>query len=355
MQNGQPVLIMIQGPEPGSFYRLPDNRVTTIGRSSRNSIRVVTPSVSRFHCEISSVNGVWELSDLNSRKGTMVNSVRVRDRTELRPGDVIRLSSTVFRFDLMKDDARATEPIIAVREAELGVRLRSMGEATATLDEIKVRSRLDGERLRRDHDAHEEARRRGLGFLCVVFSAVSVLVAGALLYGYMRAGRRAHQREIQAREVWDEAVALAREAREVDALERLNTLQVFFPNSTVARGVDGKKEEVYWAVTQRLLSDAVQSETRGNFAEAFDLYSQIDALEGGEEIEKLVERRREYTERLAHAAFRSIEEQAREERGEGDLAEALALYRNAADRIGIPELAEAARRRAEELGRQTLR
>ena len=37
MANGQPVLIMIQGPEPGSIYKLPDNRVTTIGRSSRTA------------------------------------------------------------------------------------------------------------------------------------------------------------------------------------------------------------------------------------------------------------------------------------------------------------------------------
>ncbi len=69
----QPVLIVIQGPEPGIIYRLPENRVTTIGRSTRNSIVVVNPDVSRFHCELSYVNGRWELHDLNSKKGTIIN------------------------------------------------------------------------------------------------------------------------------------------------------------------------------------------------------------------------------------------------------------------------------------------
>ncbi len=55
------------------IYRLPENRVTTIGRSTRNSIVVVNPDVSRFHCELSYVNGRWELHDLNSKKGTIVN------------------------------------------------------------------------------------------------------------------------------------------------------------------------------------------------------------------------------------------------------------------------------------------
>ena len=53
-----PVMIMIQGNDPGARWGLQETRVITIGRSSRNCISLTNPSVSRFHCEISYINGL---------------------------------------------------------------------------------------------------------------------------------------------------------------------------------------------------------------------------------------------------------------------------------------------------------
>ncbi len=94
----KPILVMIQGEMPGEKWKIDPTRVTSIGRSVRNKIQLLSPSVSRFHCEIAFSNGLWYISDLNSRKGTLLNGKDVENREVMTPGDVIRISGNLFRF-----------------------------------------------------------------------------------------------------------------------------------------------------------------------------------------------------------------------------------------------------------------
>ena len=156
---------MIQGPEPGTVYKLPDNRVTTVGRSSRNTIRAVSSSVSRFHCEVSWVNGQWELNDLNSKRGTFVNGERVTDKWALSPGDIIRTATTLFRFDMIDENVLKDGAIVAIMEAGLDQKLDTKQEAPGSLDDIRMRSRLEGDSTLEERHRPSDRPRINLVFL----------------------------------------------------------------------------------------------------------------------------------------------------------------------------------------------
>ena len=63
-----------------------NQRITTIGRSHENTVEIADISSSRLHCQIERKEGGFEIVDLKSRNGTVVNGVLVL-RKELRPGD----------------------------------------------------------------------------------------------------------------------------------------------------------------------------------------------------------------------------------------------------------------------------
>jgi hypothetical protein len=76
------------------------NRVT-IGKK-KEAVDVVISfnrMISRQHCEISLVNGLYYIGDLGSMNGTYVNNVRVKVGTKVRinRGDIVRLADTDFR------------------------------------------------------------------------------------------------------------------------------------------------------------------------------------------------------------------------------------------------------------------
>ena len=73
-------------------------RVTTIGRSHENSVEIADISSSRQHCQIERKEGGYEIVDLKSRNGTVVNGVLVL-RKELRPGDCIEIGKTQVFFE----------------------------------------------------------------------------------------------------------------------------------------------------------------------------------------------------------------------------------------------------------------
>jgi two-component system, NtrC family, sensor kinase len=94
-----PVLILtvIQGPDKGRKYELPENEPQLIGRSSE-ALPMSDNAVSRRHAELTPDEGTWWIRDLHSQNGTYVNGVRIGERTRLRPGDQIRTGQTLFVF-----------------------------------------------------------------------------------------------------------------------------------------------------------------------------------------------------------------------------------------------------------------
>jgi len=352
MDAGQPVLIMIQGPEPGCVYKLRDNRVTTIGRSSRNTIRVTSPSVSRFHCEVACINGHWEVNDLNSKKGTMLNGQRVADKADLNPGDLVRLSTTVFRFDLVEESALQDSAFIAIKEAELDQQLVVKGERTGTLDEIRLRSRLEHEQARQDREQKRSAWKTNLAFIGAVACATAALVSGALAYaggGVPVVAGPLAGREGKAQAAYEQAMAALKSGDRAGATALLVRVRNDFAGTRAAERAAQAHAETLWLAIEESLSRAAPHEADGDYAAALAQYEQLDELEPTGAARELIRQRRQYTLRLAHAAFKTLEESANERVAGGDWQAALDLYRKAADRIGVPELAGKARQKAEEL------
>jgi len=72
--------------------------VTTMGRSADNLVALQDPILSRFHCHIRKTDSGYELVDLGSKNGTLVNGWLVT-RKILRSGDKIELGKVVLVFD----------------------------------------------------------------------------------------------------------------------------------------------------------------------------------------------------------------------------------------------------------------
>ncbi len=91
------VLNVIQGPDKGTKFELPDHEPQLIGRSSE-ALPLDDTTISRRHAELTPDAGAWYIRDLESQNGTYVNGTRIRDRTRLRPGDQIRTGGTLIVF-----------------------------------------------------------------------------------------------------------------------------------------------------------------------------------------------------------------------------------------------------------------
>ncbi len=342
---GQPALIMIQGPEPGSYCKLPDNRVTTIGRSSRNTLRVVNPSVSRFHCEIGWVNGAWVLTDLNSKKGTIVNGESLKGRKVLRPGDIIRLSSVVFRFDLVAESPHEDGALVAIKEAEIDHKLRTRGETTGSLDDIRARTRLAAEAARKAAVGKTYPLRKNLLFLGAV-AGISVLLAAALLfYAHRRASGALGDTQWSGRSAWGEAQSALQEGRSVAGLRELRRLSERVPRTPlVARAAQEYRREL-WRLVEDCFAAAAAAEGEGDYKAAIAAYSGLEKLDLPEAVAKLYRSRRRQTEKLARAALRDADRRAERLLEEGKKQQALRVYMEIKDRLGLEELrAEASAR-----------
>jgi transcriptional regulator with GAF, ATPase, and Fis domain len=102
-----PRLLAISGPLAGSELPLHSGEFA-IGREPSNALWLEHPSVSRRHCVIRLQEERRAILDLDSRNGTFVNRVPVKQR-ELENGDEVRIGEYVFLF-LTKEAASAAGP-----------------------------------------------------------------------------------------------------------------------------------------------------------------------------------------------------------------------------------------------------
>jgi Nif-specific regulatory protein len=103
----QPRLLATAGPLRDSIISLP-SEVATLGRDPTNAVAVIDPSVSRKHCLLRrKEDGRFQIKDLDSRNGTLVNGLAVKEQW-LRHGDEIATGDSVFLF-LVEDDTRVPE------------------------------------------------------------------------------------------------------------------------------------------------------------------------------------------------------------------------------------------------------
>ena len=90
-------LEVIQGPDAGRVFPLPDHEPQLIGRSSE-ALPITDNTVSRRHAELTPDpdQGAWYVNDLESANGTFVNGHKIESRTLLQLGDQIKCGSSLF-------------------------------------------------------------------------------------------------------------------------------------------------------------------------------------------------------------------------------------------------------------------
>lgn len=98
------ILTVIQGPDKGRRFELPDHEPQLLGRSSE-ALPIDDNAVSRRHAELTPDDGHWYIRDLESQNGTYVNGVRIGDRTRLRLGDQVRVGQTLLVFGVSESRA----------------------------------------------------------------------------------------------------------------------------------------------------------------------------------------------------------------------------------------------------------
>lgn len=77
---------------------LPIADVITMGRKSDNTVVLDDQYVSSHHIKIFKRNNDYVIEDLGSTNGTKVNDRKIENRVTLRPGDVIKVGTAIFKL-----------------------------------------------------------------------------------------------------------------------------------------------------------------------------------------------------------------------------------------------------------------
>lgn len=94
--NPRPAPAPQPGTAPSQLWVRPG--LTRIGRAHGLEITLPSPSVSRLHAQVECLTtGCW-ISDAGSKNGTLLNGRRIRERRELRIGDLVTLGEHEFQF-----------------------------------------------------------------------------------------------------------------------------------------------------------------------------------------------------------------------------------------------------------------
>jgi len=91
-----PRIAVIAGPRNGSVVELESGELS-IGRDETNALRLQEPLVSRRHCVIRETTQGYQVADLESTNGTLVNGVPIK-RQRLSHGDHVRVGDSVLLF-----------------------------------------------------------------------------------------------------------------------------------------------------------------------------------------------------------------------------------------------------------------
>lgn len=118
-----PTLVVLSGPKMG--LRIPlGNGDTTIGRSRDADVQLSDESLSRLHAQVRWLPGdAYQIEDLGSRNGTLVNGQRLEVQQLLRPGDRIHLGPRVSLHYVLEEELEETSA-----EAE---KMAAIGRLTA--------------------------------------------------------------------------------------------------------------------------------------------------------------------------------------------------------------------------------
>lgn len=79
-----------------------------LGRHSQADVRLPLPDVSRRHCRFLFSQGVWQVIDLNSLNGVLLNGQPIH-QAAVHCGDLIRIGGFTFSVDVSEAGSEAAE------------------------------------------------------------------------------------------------------------------------------------------------------------------------------------------------------------------------------------------------------
>lgn len=248
-------LVCSAGPSAGSEFALEDGEYV-IGRANDNPICIPDTSVSRKHVLIRRVGGGWEVSDLGSGNGTLLNGEPLTTEMPLSHGDTLTLGDTELTFNdasnatmMMpmpsappprpgRTSTRSSAPAAAPAKAEAG---EEEGGALAVprrpppRPEGRVRSTRGRAAVTPADPAAQQRKKR----LLILTAAVFVLLVGVLAVMKVQQQRQAEveaqkaqaaqQRREEIDALFQEAKNLIRDGKWADAKARLLELQEVEP------------------------------------------------------------------------------------------------------------------------------
>ncbi|MFW6044755.1 MAG: FHA domain-containing protein [Planctomycetota bacterium] len=329
-----PVIIMIQGRDPGTRWRLEQTRVTTVGRSRRNQIQLEHPSVSRFHCEISYINGLWYVADLNSKKGTYINGRKITDREVMKPGDVIRVCKNVFKFDLINEGEQqgSRREIQEINRSE-EVNVPDILEQQQSTGDLALD--IDWEAIL--HNAAERA-----AYILLVGLLIGGIALGTILYGHYRVRKMklAHEATVRKREnALEKATAPLRRdpPRLKEALERLSGVIEEFEETPQAEAA----AEKYHKVERRFFNDRMQEiqsmiEERNYRAANAEFEETMHNIRASH-IHSVAEPHGRFINRLGETAFEQMKKRTSAELKDHDLTDAIQIVEDNYEKLAVNE------------------
>ncbi len=100
----------MSGPQQGSTFPLSGDSMS-IGRDSTNWICIADASASGRHCLITKNAEQFKINDLESKNGTSLNGIPIRERL-LQHGDRIEFGDSVFLFLLAENESPGASPFV---------------------------------------------------------------------------------------------------------------------------------------------------------------------------------------------------------------------------------------------------
>lgn len=181
-------LVVSRGPNAGASFTSVAER-TVIGTHASADWVIEDDTVSRFHCEIVATGEGFQVRDLKSRNGTLVDNVSIQS-ADLRSSAILKLGGTELRFELRSDRARV-EVSEEERFGALVGRSLSMRRVFSQLEraaESSVTVLLEGETgTGKDLVAdalHQRSHRRAGPFVVIDCSAVPAELLESELFGH---------------------------------------------------------------------------------------------------------------------------------------------------------------------------
>ena len=149
-----PRLVAVSGLLKGQTFMLSEGELS-IGRLSSNHVHVTDIAVSRRHCAIRGEDGQFKIRDLESRNGSFVNAVPVKERL-LEHGDRIEVGGSLFVFLVEEGEPPVPSTPVFFADSEVLatpiVQLRREDALYWLADEADTHSPLQSARKARDLD-----------------------------------------------------------------------------------------------------------------------------------------------------------------------------------------------------------